>query len=99
MHLFQFIRDEAHRFAITFHRSLRSKKSNLSILDSIPGIGPKKKYSLLEKYQTIKQIENASIANISKLYGFNNDLAQKVKNTINEWRKSQQEISRKLIQK
>jgi|TARA_Y100000996_G_scaffold339253_1_gene276144 excinuclease ABC subunit C len=99
LHLFQFIRDEAHRFAITFHRSLRSKKSNLSILDSIPGIGPKKKYSLLEKYQTIKQIENASIANISKLYGFNNDLAQKVKNTINEWRKSQQEISRKLIQK
>ena len=99
LHLFQFIRDEAHRFAITFHRSLRSKKSNLSILDSIPGIGPKKKYSLLEKYQTIKQIENASIANISKLYGFNNELAQKVKNTINEWRKSQQEISRKLIQK
>ena len=99
LHLFQFIRDEAHRFAITFQRSLRSKKSNLSILDSIPGIGPKKKYSLLEKYQTIKQIENASIANISKLYGFNNELAQKVKNTINEWRKSQQEISRKLIQK
>ncbi len=99
LHLFQFIRDEAHRFAITFHRSLRNKKSNLSILDSIPGIGPKKKYSLLEKYQTIKQIENASIANISKLYGFNNELAQKVKNTINEWRKSQQEISRKLIQK
>lgn len=99
LHLFQFIRDEAHRFAITFHRSLRSKKSNLSILDSIPGIGPKKKYSLLEKYQTIKQIENASIANISKLYGFNNELAQKVKNTINKWRKSQQEISRKLIQK
>ena len=99
LHLFQFIRDEAHRFAITFHRSLRSKKSNLSILDSIPGIGPKKKYSLLEKYQTIKQIENASIANISKLYGFNDELAQKVKNTINEWRKSKREISRKLIQK
>ena len=49
LHLFQFIRDEAHRFAITFHRSLRSKKSNLSILDSIPGIGPKKKVFTIRK--------------------------------------------------
>ncbi len=96
LHLFQYIRDEAHRFAITFHRSLRNKKSNLSIIDSIPGIGPKKKFALFEKYQTIKQIENASITNISEINGFNNSLAQKIKNTIKEWRKSQQEISDKL---
>jgi len=99
LHLFQYMRDEAHRFAITFHRSLRSKNSNLSILDSIPGIGPKKKYALLEKYQTIKQIENDTITNIAKLYGFNNELAKKVKNTIDEWRKSQQEIVGKLKQR
>ena len=96
LHLFQYIRDEAHRFAITFHRSLRNKKSNLSIIDSIPGIGPKKKFALFEKYQTIKQIENASITNISKINGFNNSLAQKIKNTIKEWRKSQEKISDKL---
>ena len=99
LHLFQFIRDEAHRFAITFHRSLRSKKSNLSILDSIPGIGPKKKFALLEKYQTITQIENASIGNLSKIHGFNNELAEKIKEIINEWRKTQQEISDKLTQR
>ncbi len=99
LHLFQYMRDEAHRFAITFHRSLRSKNSNLSILDSIPGIGPKKKYALLEKYQTIKQIENASITNIAKLYGFNDELAKNVKKAIEEWRKSQQEIVGKLKQR
>ena len=99
LHLFQYMRDEAHRFAITFHRSLRSKNSNLSILDSIPGIGPKKKYALLEKYQTIKQIENASITNIAKLYGFNDELAKNVKKAIEEWRKSQQEIVDKFKQR
>ena len=78
---------------------MRSKKSTLSILDSIPGIGPKKKFALLEKYQTITQIENASIGNLSKIHGFNNELAEKIKEIINEWRKTQQEISDKLTQR
>ena len=93
LHLFQYIRDEAHRFAITFHRSLRSKKSTLSILDNIPGIGPKKKSELLDKYPTISKIENASINKIAKLYGFNHELAIKIKNTISEWRKTQTQIA------
>ncbi len=59
LQLLQRLRDEAHRFAITFHKKLRSKQAYKSILDSIPGIGPKKKKLLINKY--------GSVANIKKL--------------------------------
>jgi excinuclease UvrABC nuclease subunit len=62
-------------------------------LDNIPGIGPKKKSELLDKYPTISKIENASINKIAKLYGFNHELAIKIKNTISEWRKTQTQIA------
>jgi excinuclease ABC subunit C len=60
LYLVQRIRDEAHRFGITFHRSLRSKKALSSPLDSIEGIGPKTKEKLLKKYKTFENIQKAS---------------------------------------
>ncbi|MDC1331490.1 excinuclease ABC subunit UvrC, partial [bacterium] len=59
--LLQFIRDEAHRFAITHHRNIRSNDSITSILDDIPGIGPKNKTVLLTQFKTLSQIRNTSI--------------------------------------
>lgn len=59
LQLLQRLRDEAHRFAITFHKKLRSKQAYKSVLDEIPGIGPKKKKLLIKKY--------GSVANIKKL--------------------------------
>ena len=53
LYLIQRIRDEAHRFAITFHRSLRRKRNMVSILDNIEGIGPKRRNILLEHYSSI----------------------------------------------
>ena len=61
LHLLQRIRDEAHRFAITFHRKLRAKKQTASPLDGIPGIGPKKKKNLLLLFGSLKKIETAGI--------------------------------------
>jgi len=61
LHLFQRIRDEAHRFAITFHRKLRAKKQTASPLDDIPGVGPKKKKNLLIHFGSLKEIEKAGV--------------------------------------
>lgn len=60
LHLLQRIRDESHRFAITYHRKLRQKKQTASELDTIPGIGPVKKRNLLRQFGSLKRIQKAS---------------------------------------
>jgi len=67
--LIQQIRDEAHRFAITFHRQKRSKSSITSQLEKIPGIGPKTFEQLLQKFKTISNIKNASLEDLEKEVG------------------------------
>jgi len=62
----QRIRDEAHRFAVTFHRSLREKRVGKSVLDEIKGIGSKRKKALLKYFKAIKNIEQASEEELSK---------------------------------
>ncbi|MBI4282993.1 MAG: excinuclease ABC subunit UvrC [Chloroflexi bacterium] len=77
--LVQRIRDEAHRFAITFHRSLRSKSEVTSAMDIIPGIGPKRKRLLVRRFGSIKAIKDASLEEIASVPGMTLKLAQKVK--------------------
>lgn len=69
LQLLQRLRDEAHRFAITFHRSLRSKQATKSILDEIPGIGPKTKKLLKEKLGSIAKIKQASEHELINIVG------------------------------
>ena len=59
LYLLQRVRDEAHRFAVTYHRNLRSKSMVDSILDDIPGIGPTRKKALLKRFGSLKQMRNA----------------------------------------
>ena len=61
LHLLQQVRDEAHRFAITYHRKLRSQEMARSELDGIPGIGPKRKKALLDAMGDLERIREASI--------------------------------------
>lgn len=72
------IRDEAHRFAITYHRKLREASSLESELDHISGLGEKRKKLLLDKFKTVDQIREADPKEISELSGFNEDLAERV---------------------
>jgi excinuclease ABC subunit C len=65
----QHIRDEAHRFGITFHRQIRSKKQVLSELDTIKGIGEKTKILLLKKYKSIKRLREVSVSELVELIG------------------------------
>ncbi len=67
LQLLQRLRDEAHRFGITFHRSLRSKQATKSALDTIPGIGPKTKKLLKQKFGTVSAIKKIALEEIEKL--------------------------------
>ena len=69
LQLLQRLRDEAHRFGITFHRHLRSKQAVKSALDSIPGIGPATKKLLKQKIGTIAQIRKTSLEDLSRIIG------------------------------
>jgi excinuclease ABC subunit C len=79
LYLVQRIRDEAHRFAITYHRQVRATSSIQSALDTIPGIGPKRKKALLKKFGSVKQIREAEVEEIAATVGFTRALAEKVK--------------------
>lgn len=81
-HLLERIQDEVHRFAITFHRQQRAKSMTLSVLDNIPGIGPKRKQLLLRSFQTIENLRKAKIEDLCKA-GLPQDIALKIHEHFN----------------
>ena len=80
LHLLQQVRDESHRFAITYHRKLRSKNISSSSLDDIAGIGKKRKISLLKYFGSVDNIKNASVDELAKIEGMNLKIAKNVYN-------------------
>ena len=82
--LLQAIRDEAHRFALTFHKSLRNKKQTESILDKIPGVGKTRKKLLIEKFGTVNKIKKCTIYDLMRVDGITEQIAQNILNTLNK---------------
>ena len=82
LYLVQRIRDEAHRFGITYHRKLRSDRTFKSVLDEIPGIGPKRKQALMKHYGSVRAMSAASVEDLAALDGMTHDAAEKVKEYI-----------------
>ena len=78
LHLLQSVRDEAHRFAVTYHRKLREKNMKRSPLDEIPGVGPKRKMNLLRHFGDLNAIKKASPEQIVKVTGINKNLARTI---------------------
>jgi excinuclease ABC subunit C len=78
LHLLQRIRDEAHRFAVTYHRLLKEKTLTRSVLDSIPGIGPKRKRVLFEQFDSVEEIKRAGIPTLMGLPGMDRTSAESV---------------------
>jgi excinuclease ABC subunit C len=76
------IRDEAHRFAITYHKRLRGKRAVASELDDVPGIGPKRKKELIKRFGTVSGIRSADIDDIAAVPGFNSKLAEVLKECL-----------------
>lgn len=82
LHLLQFIRDEAHRFAVSYHRKLRGKKASSSLLDLVPGIGPRRKKSLLTHFGSIGAILNADIEELASVRGMTRPLAERLRSLL-----------------
>ena len=78
LHLIQRLRDEAHRFAITHHRKLRSKASVASRLDGVAGVGEKRKKAILKHFSTVEALKNASVEEIAAVPGMTRPAAENV---------------------
>jgi excinuclease ABC subunit C len=65
LHLLQQIRDEAHRFAVSYHRTLRSRRMVGSVLDDVPGIGPARRKALMRRFGSIKRMREATVAELA----------------------------------
>lgn len=82
LHLIQRVRDEAHRFGVTYHRKLRGKQSLHSSLDDVPGIGPKRRQALMKKFGSIKAMREASVNELAATPGMTRKAAETLKETL-----------------
>ena len=78
LYLLQRVRDEAHRFAVTYHRSVRGKAMTASAFDDIPGVGPARRKALLDHFGSLKRLQQADVDAISQVRGFSDTLARTV---------------------
>ena len=85
LRLLQKIRDEAHRFALLHHRKQRKKRTIISELNAIPGVGESRKRALIEYFGTIEQIRSANPKTISQVKGISESLAQVIYNYFHKY--------------
>ena len=78
LQVLQRLRDEAHRFAITYHRTLRGKRALSSVLDGIEGIGRKRRMALMERFKDIYEIEKASVSQLTEVAGIGKKQAEAI---------------------
>jgi excinuclease ABC subunit C len=79
LYLVKRIRDEAHRFAVTYHRELRGKAMTASALDDVPGVGPKRRKALLKAFGSVRKLATASVEEIAAVPGVPREVAEDVK--------------------
>ncbi len=79
LYLVQRLRDEAHRFAITYHRNLRDRRTTRSAFDDLPGVGPKRKRELLKVFGSAKRVREAPVEQIAAVPGISRALAERIK--------------------
>jgi excinuclease ABC subunit C len=82
LYLMQRIRDEAHRFAITYHRTVRRKQTITSQLDDVPGIGPKRRSALLKYFGSLDAIRAASVDELAAVPGMTRKAAEQLKGSL-----------------
>jgi excinuclease ABC subunit C len=75
LYLVKRVRDEAHRFAITYHRELRGKAMTASILDEVPGVGPTRKQALVKHFGSVRRLRAATPEEIAQVPGVGRELA------------------------
>jgi excinuclease ABC subunit C len=83
LYLVQRLRDEAHRFAVTYHRKLRAKAQTRSVLDDVPGVGPTRKRALLRVFGSTRQMRGATVDEIAAVPGISRALAERIHAGLN----------------
>jgi excinuclease ABC subunit C len=78
----QRVRDEAHRFAVTYHQKVRAKRAVRSILDDVTGVGPAKKRALLRKFGSVRGMREAPIDDLAAVAGVGAALAKRIKEAL-----------------
>ena len=96
LYLIKQVRDESHRFAITFHRELRDKAMTVSILDEIPGVGPKRKKDIMRHFGSFKRLKAASVEDISQVKGVSVNLAETIYEELKAWEESSTAVHEEL---
>ena len=96
LYLIKQVRDESHRFAITFHRELRDKAMTVSILDEIPGVGPKRKKDIMRHFGSFKRLKAASVEDISQVKGVSVNLAETIYEELKAWEETSTAVHEKL---
>lgn len=95
LHLLQRLRDESHRFAITYHRSLRGKKQLASVLNDIPGVGQKRRETLLTHFGSFSKIQSAEISDLAAVPG----ISEKIAEDIYHYLRTHQDLQARLKSK
>ena len=85
LYLIKQVRDESHRFAITYHRELRTKAQGVSILDEVEGVGPKRKRAIMRHFGSFKRLREASVEDIAEVKGVPVQVAEDVWRTLRAW--------------
>jgi len=82
LQLLQRLRDEAHRFALSYHQKIRQKRTFASVFDNIPSIGPKRKRALLRQFGSVRAIQEASLEELAATKGMSRSLAKRIKESL-----------------
>src|SRR5438309_2300939 len=82
LYLVQRIRDEAHRFAVTYHQKVRGKRATRSVLDDVDGVGPARKRALLRRFGSVRAMREAPVADLAAVSGVGSALAERIKQAI-----------------
>jgi excinuclease ABC subunit C len=81
-HLLQRVRDEAHRFAVTYHQKVRARRAVRSVLDEVEGVGPARKRALLRKFGSVRAMRDATADDLAEVAGVGRALAERIKQAI-----------------
>ena len=82
LYLLQRVRDEAHRFAVAYHRQRRAKAAQVSVLDDVPGLGPAKRKALLRHFGSVRKVRAASVDEIATVPGIGPKLAASILDAV-----------------
>ena len=99
LYLIKQVRDESHRFAITFHRELRDKAMTVSVLDEVEGVGPKRRKAIMRQFGSMKRLRAASVDQIAAVPGVPRAVAEAVWQALRAWDQEGREVAQRAGEK